>query len=233
MAVNQENLSKLFLLFSNQLRREILLLLNEKEELSYTDLMSALDVDSGKLSFHIRNLQIFLEQTPNGKYKLNRLGDQAIRYIRDLESFSLETEVASKKIAIPIASIRKRAIAFLIDIGVTFTIFIAASLLTNLDAFLAGEFHIELNIILFLAVLWTYSTLMEGFGGQTIGKTFLDLKVVTISGKKLFYDMAAVRNFGKCFLLPIDLILGFRLRDERFIKYFDKFSGTTVMALKK
>jgi uncharacterized RDD family membrane protein YckC/DNA-binding transcriptional ArsR family regulator len=233
MSVNQENLSKLFLLLSNEIRRDILLLLNEKEEQSYTDLMNVLDVDSGKLSFHMRNLQIFLEQTPNGKYKLNSLGQQAIRYIRELEAFSTETEVASKQIPIPIASVKKRAIAFMIDLGVNFTIFIVATLITNLNSFLAGESHIELNIILFLALLWTYSTLMEGFGGQTIGKTFLDLKVVTVSGKKLSYDTAAVRNFGKCFLMPLDLILGFRLKDKRFIKYFDKFSGTTVMSLKQ
>jgi len=233
MSINQKNLSKLFLLLSHQLRREILLLLNEKEEQSYTDLMNALDVDSGKLSFHIRNLQIFLEQTPRGKYKLNSLGDKAIRYIRDFETFSTETDIASKKIPLPIASIKKRAMAFIIDLGVNFTIFIATTLLTNLDTFLSGEFRVEFNIILFLTLLLAYSSLMEGFGGQTIGKTFLELKVVTISGKKLAYDMAAVRNFGKCFLMPIDIILGLRLKDKRFIKYFDKFSGTTVIALKQ
>jgi len=232
MSINQVNLSKLFLLLSNQIRREILLLLNEKEEQSYTELMNAINVNSGKLSFHIRNLQLFLEQTPSGKYKLNRLGDKAIRYIRDLETFSIEADIASKKRPIPIASIKKRVMAFSIDLGVNFTIFIVTTLLTNLDIFLSGELRVELNIILFLTLLLAYSSLMEGFGGQTIGKTFLELKVVTISGKKLAYDMAALRNFGKCFLMPIDIILGLRLKDKRYIKYFDKFSGTTVITLK-
>jgi hypothetical protein len=41
-----------------------------------------------------------------------------------------------------------------------------------------------------------------------------------------------VRNFGKVFLLPIDLVIGWRLRDERYIRYFDKFAGTTVLDFK-
>ena len=71
----------------------------------------------------------------------------------------------------------------------------------------------------------------EGFAGQTLGKSFFRLKVVCVDGKKLYYDSAAVRNFGKCFLLPIDLLIGLRLKDDRFIKFFDKFSGTTVIRL--
>jgi len=59
------------------------------------------------------------------------------------------------------------------------------------------------------------------------------LKVVRVDGKKLFYDHAAVRNFGKAFLLPFDLLVGVRLKDARFIRYFDKFAGTTVIDLRQ
>jgi hypothetical protein len=54
---------------------------------------------------------------------------------------------------------------------------------------------------------------------------------VSLSSEKLTYDAAAVRNFGKCFLLPFDLLLGLRLKDKRFIKVFDKYSRTTVISL--
>ena len=80
---------------------------------------------------------------------------------------------------------------------------------------------------------WLYSTLLEGFEGQTLGKALLGLKVITTTSKKLFYDYAAVRNFGKSFLLPIDLLVGFRINDERYIRYFDKFSATTVISLRE
>ncbi len=74
MAVNQKNVSKLLLILSNELRREIIVLFNEKDELTFTDIMNAFDVNTGILSFHMRKLKVFLEQTPTGKYKLNRLG---------------------------------------------------------------------------------------------------------------------------------------------------------------
>jgi hypothetical protein len=58
------------------------------------------------------------------------------------------------------------------------------------------------------------------------------LRVVTTNEKRLFYDHAAVRNFGVAFLLPIDLLVGLRLKDKRYIRYFDKFAGTTVIDLR-
>ena len=99
----------------------------------------------------------------------------------------------------------------------------------------AGVFSFDMNIIVFvtLALLWGYSTLFEGFVGQSIGKRMMGLKVVRVDGKKLFYDHAAIRNFGKAFLLPFDLLVGARLKDARFIRYFDKFAGTTVIDLRQ
>jgi uncharacterized RDD family membrane protein YckC len=88
------------------------------------------------------------------------------------------------------------------------------------------------NIIFYLVLFWIYSTLFEGFAGQSVGKRIFGLKVVRLDGKRLLYDNAAIRNFGKAFLLPFDLLFGYRLRDKRFARYFDKFSGTTVIDLR-
>jgi hypothetical protein len=70
--------------------------------------MTALNLDTGKPSFHIRNLAIFLEQTPTGKYKLSKIGENAIRLIKDLEAWSVEAEVAKKASAFPYATLRAR-----------------------------------------------------------------------------------------------------------------------------
>ena len=48
MAVNEENVSKLFIILSNKIRRDILGILSEKKEQSFTDLMNALNIDTGK-----------------------------------------------------------------------------------------------------------------------------------------------------------------------------------------
>jgi uncharacterized RDD family membrane protein YckC len=230
MAVDQENVSKILSVLSHRLRREILIILSEKGEGSFTDLMNALNVDTGKLSFHIRSLAPFLEQTPAGKYKLSREGESAVRVIRDVESW---TEVANvnRKTQLTLASFKKRVYGFLIDFAVMLLVTIPLTFPQFL-ALVEGDW-LSLNVIFIsLGLLWIYSTLLEGFNGQTLGKRAIGLKVVRTDGKKMSYDHAAVRNFGKV-LLPFDLLFGYELRDPRFIRYFDKFAGTTVINLRK
>jgi uncharacterized RDD family membrane protein YckC/DNA-binding HxlR family transcriptional regulator len=234
MAVDQENVSRILVVLSHPLRRQILSNLSEKGECSFTDLMNALNVDTGKLSFHIRNLEGFLEQTPTGKYRLTKAGENAIRLIRDLEAWAIETEVAKKTSVLPTATLKKRTLAFLIDFALAFVVFLA---LPNTFSLLSRGVTslLDINVILFSLVLfWVYFTLLEGFAGQSLGKRVIGLTVVRVDGKKLFYDAAAVRNFTKAFLflLPFDLLFGHRLKDERYLRYFDKFAGTTVLDLR-
>jgi len=234
MAVNQEDVSRILLILSHTLRREILFNLSEKGECSFTDLMNALNIDTGKLSFHIRSLGAFLEQTPTGKYRLSKVGENAIRLIKDLEAWAVEAEVVGRPFTLPLATLKRRALAFLIDFSMTIAITVLITLPDTLSLLAVGVFRLDITTIVFLtlAFLWGYSTLLEGFAGQTLGKRILGLKVVRTDGKRLFYDHAAVRNFGKAFLLPFDLLIGLRLKDERFIRYFDKFAGTTVIDLR-
>jgi uncharacterized RDD family membrane protein YckC/DNA-binding transcriptional ArsR family regulator len=234
MSVNQESVSRILSVLSHPIRREILLNLSEKGESSFTDLMNALDVDTGKLSFHIRSLNAFLEQTEAGKYKLSKVGENAIRLIRDLEFWAVEVEVAKKTSTLPLANFKRRTFAFLIDFSMILAITIFITLPNVFSVIIRVSAPSDINIIfaLSLVLLWGYSTLLEGFAGQSLGKRIIGLRVIRIDGKKLFYDNAAVRNFGKAFLLPVDLLIGWRLKDQRYIRYFDKFAGTTVVDLR-
>src|SRR3972149_9060729 len=113
MAVDQDNVSKILSVLSHPLRREILLMLSEKGECTFTDLLNVLKVDTGKLSFHLRTLSAFIEQTPNGKYKLSRAGESAVRVISDVESWAEVADVDRKATQLPLASFKKRTFAFL------------------------------------------------------------------------------------------------------------------------
>jgi uncharacterized RDD family membrane protein YckC/DNA-binding HxlR family transcriptional regulator len=232
LTVDEDNVSRILSVLSHPLRREILFNLSEKGVCSFTDLMNTLNVDTGKLSFHIRSLTAFIEQTPTGKYQLTKVGENAIRLIRDIEAWAVEIDLAKKTSVLPLATFMKRTYAFLIDIVIIFAVFMA---LPNTFSWLikGPESILDVNSVLFtLILLWIYFTLLEGFAGQSLGKRIIGLSVVRIDGKKLFYDHTAVRNFGKVFLLPFDLIIGYKLKDERFIRYFDKFAGTTVIDLR-
>jgi len=226
MAISEKNVSKILSVLSHPLRRRILLYLNEKTEGSFTDFATTFSVDTGKLSFHLRSLDAFVEQTPQGKYKLSPAGQNAIVLIKDLESWAAQTETATRSFVHPHSNWKKRVAAYLIDFAIAFALFFL--LPSALLAFTSKD-PIGTNVIVFLVLFWIYLTLLEGFSGQSIGKLIAYIKVVQIDGKPISYDRAAVRNFATAFLLPIDLIIGWRLKDERYIRYFDKFAGTTVI----
>jgi uncharacterized RDD family membrane protein YckC/DNA-binding HxlR family transcriptional regulator len=234
MAVDQESVSKILSVLAHPLRREILLTLSDKGECSFTDLLNAVKVDTGKLSFHLRALSSFTEQTSTGKYTLSKTGENAVRVIMDVQSWAEVADVSRKASYLPLASFKIRTLAYLVDLALMILI-TAALLFPQMVYILTTNFlSTELSAVLFtiLGLLWVYSTLLEGFNGQSLGKRLLGLKVVRTDGKKVSYDHAAIRNFGKAFLLPFDVIVGIRLKNPEFIRYFDKFAGTTVITLR-
>jgi uncharacterized RDD family membrane protein YckC len=222
MAVDQGNVSKILSVLSHPLRREILLDLSNNGESSFTDLLNLLKVDTGKLSFHLRSLSPFIEQTSSGKYKLSRAGESAVRVIHDVEGWAEVADVEGKASSLPLASFRNRALAFLVDFAFIFAITAAITYLPDILSLSAANFlskGVSTLLSITVGLLWLYSTLLEGFNGQSIGKRIIGLKVVRTDGKKMSYDHAAVRNFGKVLpLLPFDLIYGWRIKN-----FFSKF----------
>jgi len=229
LAVDEDSVTKILSVLSHPIRRDILNLISEKGECTFTDLLNALEIDTGKLSFHLRTLQAFTEQTQAGKYRLNRTGESAVRVIRDVESWAEVADVQRKAEQLLLASFKRRVYGFLIDMALILMI-TALFALPELFFNLASLDFTTLGFIP-LALLWGYSTLLEGFNGQTLGKRIIGLKVVRTDGKKMSYDHAAVRNFGKAFLLPFDLLVGLK-HEKVFLRYFDKFAGTTVIDLR-
>jgi len=237
MSVDQENISKILSVLSHPLRREILLNLSEKSESSFTDLLNLLKVDTGKLSFHLRSLTVFIEQTSTGKYKLSRAGENAVRVIHDVEGWAEVADVQRRESQLPLASFKKRAAAFLVDFGILLAITTTIVIIPRvLSMPIADSFTGAISTVPFITIglMWLYSTLLEGFNGQSLGKRFTGLKVVRTDGKKMSYDHAAIRNFGKILpLLPFDLLVGmWRIKNKEFMRYFDKFAGTTVIDLR-
>jgi uncharacterized RDD family membrane protein YckC/DNA-binding transcriptional ArsR family regulator len=233
-STSSEDVSNVLLALSHPLRREILVTLNENDECSFTDLLNALKIDTGKLSFHLRTLAVFVEQTASGKYKLSIVGENALRVIRDVQFWAEASEVKRKSSQLPIASFKRRTYAFLIDALLVFAITTPISIAQFLALF-SGHvslLNLSFEFLVFQAFFWAYSTLLEGLDGQSLGKYLLGLKVIKTNDKKATYGNVGVRNFGKIFLLPFDVAFGLHLKDPTFIRYFDRFAGTTVIDLR-
>ena len=86
-----------------------------------------------------------------------------------------------------------------------------------------------ISSLIFLAY-WTY---FESTTGQSIGKKLLYIKTTTLDGKSLpTIKNSLIESFGKSFLLPIDLVLGWFLTDRQRQRIFNRLSDTIVIKLK-
>jgi uncharacterized RDD family membrane protein YckC len=85
-----------------------------------------------------------------------------------------------------------------------------------------------LRSLIFLAY-WTY---FESTSGQSLGKRIFHLKTVGISGQTVNVRDALLESFGKSFLLPVDLILGWIFTNDKRQRIFNRVSNTIVIKLR-
>ena len=83
------------------------------------------------------------------------------------------------------------------------------------------------------ALFFVYWVILEYKTGQTIGKKILNLKVTDISGGKASLKGIVISSFGKSFLLPLDMILGLILTNEKRQRVFNKLGDTLVIKIKE
>lgn len=147
---------------------------------------------------------------------------------------SLNTGVANNHpVEIILASWVDRFVAWLIDfiivsigLGILFAL-MAFPFWSNdvaLEKTNFGTFHYLPSSLAFFGY-WTY---FEHTSGQSIGKRFLNIKTT----KSVDTKNAALESFGKSFLLPIDVILGWLFTNNKRQRIFNKLSGTIVIKLR-
>ena len=82
-------------------------------------------------------------------------------------------------------------------------------------------------------LFFVYWTVLEYKTGQTIGKKILNLKTTNIDGEKPDLKGIMVSSFGKSFLLPIDVLLGWILTNEKRQRIFNKIGDTVILKIKE
>jgi uncharacterized RDD family membrane protein YckC len=86
-------------------------------------------------------------------------------------------------------------------------------------------------IILSLGLLayWIY---FESTTGQSIGKRLLKIKTTDLGGGKIDTKSAVIESFGKAFLLPLDVVLGWIFTNNKRQRIFNRITNTIVIKLK-
>ncbi|MHC1595102.1 MAG: RDD family protein [Methanotrichaceae archaeon] len=89
-----------------------------------------------------------------------------------------------------------------------------------------GFFYLRSDDALIAFLYWT---LLEGYCGQSLGKMVLNLKVTGKRGEDIDFVAAAIESFGKAFLLPLDLIIGWLAMSGTGQRLFNRLSNTIVI----
>jgi uncharacterized RDD family membrane protein YckC len=90
-----------------------------------------------------------------------------------------------------------------------------------------GGARYAIQSLMFFAY-WTY---FESSTGQSIGKKLLKIKTTDLSGGTPNVKSAAIQGFGKAFLLPIDVLLGWIFINQKRQRLLSKAGDTIVIKL--
>lgn len=82
-------------------------------------------------------------------------------------------------------------------------------------------------------LFFTYWIILEFKTGQTIGKKMFNLKTTDIHGSNPSLKGVMIGSFGKAFLLPLDVLLGWILTNESRQRIFNKLGDTIVIKAQK
>lgn len=77
---------------------------------------------------------------------------------------------------------------------------------------------------------WTY---FESATGQSLGKMALKIRTTNLAGGKADIRNVAIQSFGKAFLLPIDIILGWIFSNDKRQRIFSRLGETIVIKVTK
>ena len=99
----------------------------------------------------------------------------------------------------------------------------------NFESFISNDgMYIPTSVMFF-----TYWIILEYKTGQTIGKKMFNLKITNIQGKKPNLLEVIISSFGKSFILPIDIIVGWILTNDKRQRIFNKLGNTVVIKIKE
>ena len=134
-----------------------------------------------------------------------------------------------------LAKWKDRFFAWIVDFIIisaisTLVIFISfQSLDHELENFIMNDgTYVPTSIMFFL-----YWIILEYKTGQTVGKKMFNLKITNSQGEKPSLIGVVISSSGKSFILPIDMILGLIITNEKRQRIFNKLGDTLIIKIKE
>lgn len=116
----------------DETRKKILLVLNERGSLSYTDIMDNIGcLNTGKLNYHLKVLNDLLMKTEDGRYTLSEKGSLALRLLQEFGEKKSQSEIEAPFPKAVYSAVSLSVIAF---VSITFASYITGTI--NFNQFL-------------------------------------------------------------------------------------------------
>ena len=112
-----DDYNEIFAALRHPIRRQILLFLEDKGEVSFTEIQNAVGMsDTGLMSYHLRELAPLVEQSTRGKYCLSEVGRASITLFRKVE---MEKDKTSRVVHRELEQLIGKTVFLFFIIGVT------------------------------------------------------------------------------------------------------------------
>lgn len=113
----KDDYNEIFAALRHPIRRQLLLLLEDKGEMSFTEIQNAVGMsDTGLMSYHLKELAPLVEQSTRGKYCLSEVGRASITLFRKVE---MEKDKTSRAVRRELEQIIGKAVFLFFIVGVT------------------------------------------------------------------------------------------------------------------
>ena len=140
----------IFAALKHPLRRRILLLLDEKGEVAFTDIQKAMGVeDTGLMSYHLKELELLISQSTRGKYRLSEIGKTSVALLKKVE----KSRDVPKMVRKELGTLAGKVLWFLLISAVpwitamTVDIYASAQLIYDAETTLVGVYALSLLVM--------------------------------------------------------------------------------------
>jgi DNA-binding transcriptional ArsR family regulator len=148
--IETDEYDRIFAALKHPLRRQILLLLEEKGEASFTEIQKAVDVnDTGLLSYHLKELGTLVEQSERGKNNLSEIGKASKALFWKVER---EKQASNSAIQNYLERIVGEIVFLFFIVGVTFLAPLSADIYLSVQTAFSGSLTTQI-VLMFLASL--------------------------------------------------------------------------------
>ena len=119
-------LASLHRILKDETRSKIILLLQEKGSLSYTDLMNALGIaNTGKLNYHLKTLGELVSKREDGQYVLTEKGKLALRLMQEFGEKKSQSQIEAE---FPKGLVILASLTSVVYVSVVFALYLIGSI---------------------------------------------------------------------------------------------------------